>query len=180
MVTDAISGPDLHDAIAIKDGAYGVPWKQKIIDLSGLEMFTKDYAEYLTNTVLFTFSPLYYLFDKQRFFSKIDQFYNDRDAGKPITTGLWHIQLLAVFALGKSILAREPGPDGPVGAVYFARAVEAFPDGHRLGQDCETSVELLVLFALFAQAMDMRVAAHNYVSKFALLEYHYRSSDMVF
>lgn len=163
MVSDGIGGLALHDIVVIKDGAYGIPWRQNLVDLSGLEIPTEDYAEYLTNTVYFTFGRLYYLFDKKRFVSKLHQFYIDQDSGRIIVTNLWHVQMLAILALGKLILAREPGRSGPAGAVYFARAVEALPDAHRLSQDYAMSIELLLLFSLLAQAMDMRLAAHSYV-----------------
>lgn len=164
MINDVVTGGSaLHDADPILDGAYGVPWRQHPIDLSGLDLPNEDYAEYLTNTVSFTMDPLYYLYDKAVFFSKLRQFYIDRAAGKDRSRELWPIQMLVVFAFGKSILAREAGPSGPAGALYFARAVEALPDSHRLYSEPILSIEILCMFALLMQAMDMRFAAYEYV-----------------
>ncbi|KAK2628739.1 hypothetical protein QTJ16_001842 [Diplocarpon rosae] len=73
--------------------------------------------------------------------------------------------MLLVFAFGKSILAREVSQSGPTGAAYFARAVEALPDPHRLRQDPILSIEILSMLALFMQAMDMRRAAYDYVGQ---------------
>src|SRR5450755_2942484 len=77
--------------------------------------------------------------------------------------------MLVVFAFGRSILAREAGPSGPVGSIYFARAVEGLPDCHRLCQEPILSIEILCVFALFMQAMDMRLAAYEYVRTQLLL-----------
>ena len=165
MINDAIDGAELHDVVPIRDGAYGVPWKERVLDLSGLALPAQDYAEYLINTFSFTMDPLYYLFDKAAFLKRTQKFYEDRNMGREQTLNLWHIQMIVVFAFGKSILAREAGLSGPTGAVYFARAVEALPDNFRLCQEPILAIEILCLFALFMQAMDMRLAACNYVHR---------------
>jgi proline utilization trans-activator len=157
------TGGELHDEIPIRDGAYGIPWTPNIIDLSGVDMPTEEYAEYLTNTLSLTLHPLYHLFDKAAFLVRLRQFYATSTAGRQESTDLWHIQMLVVFAFGYSILAREAGPSGPTGADYIARVVEAMPDNHRLHQEPIISIEILCMMALFMQAMDMRLAAYQYV-----------------
>ncbi|KAH7310012.1 fungal-specific transcription factor domain-containing protein [Rhexocercosporidium sp. MPI-PUGE-AT-0058] len=161
FISDKIEGPGLHDAIPIPDGIYGIPFKQPVLDISGIDMPTEDYAEYLTNTLQFSLSPMYYLFDKDAFLMTLHQFYRDQHS----TSTLWKIQMLIVFAFGTSILAREAGRSGPAGAAYFARAVEALPDPHRLRQDPILSIEVLCLLALFMQAMDMRRGAYDYIGQ---------------
>ncbi|PBP24834.1 hypothetical protein BUE80_DR004218 [Diplocarpon rosae] len=156
---------ELHDVVPIPDGAYGTPFEQPLLDLSGIDLPPEDYAEYLTNTLLFTLGPLYYLFDKNVFLARLRSFYRDENAGRKHQAGLWHLKMLLVFAFGKSILAREVSQSGPTGAAYFARAVEALPDPHRMRQDPILSIEILSMLALFMQAMDMRRAAYDYVGQ---------------
>jgi hypothetical protein len=142
-----------------------MPWKAVSVDLTGLNLPSEEYAEYLTQTVHFAFGPMYHLFDKVEFSRKLHEFYQ-ADTSSTSTlqlTGLWHIQMLVIFALGTSILSRESGPSGPTGSQYFARAIEALPDCHQLSQEPVLSIEILGLISLFMQAMDMRVAAHQYV-----------------
>ncbi|CAL3966147.1 unnamed protein product [Diplocarpon coronariae] len=165
FISNHIPGAQLHDLVPIADGAYGTPFEQPILDLSGIDLPPEDYAEYLTNTLYFTLAPLYYLFDKGAFLGKMRDFYLDEKAGKKHEAGLWHIKMLLVFAFGKSILAREVSQSGPTGVIYFARAVEALPDPHRLRQDPILSIEVLSMLALFMQAMDMRRAAYDYVGQ---------------
>ncbi|RDW67041.1 hypothetical protein BP5796_09790 [Coleophoma crateriformis] len=167
MINDAMHGPALHDAIPIRDGAYGIPWKQPLIDLTGLDLPSQEYAEYLTHTVSYTMGPLYYLFDKTVFLRKLHEFYSARKSGRERSTDLWLIQMLIVLAFGKSILAREAGPSGPTGATYFARAMEALPDSHRLYQDPILGIEILCMLALMLQALDMRFAAHDSIGRAA-------------
>ncbi|KAJ5718839.1 uncharacterized protein N7483_009921 [Penicillium malachiteum] len=163
MITKAVQGPELHDMIPIKDGAYGSPWQRVHVDLSGVHLPSEDYAVYLTHTVSFALRPLYHLFDNGAFLSRLHQFYTDRNQNSVQPTGIWHIQMLVIFAFGVSILAREAGPLGPTGATYFAKAVEALPDCHQLSQEPVLAIEILSLFALFMQAMDMQLAAHQYI-----------------
>jgi proline utilization trans-activator len=162
------TGGELHDEIPIRDGAYGVPWKHNVVDLSGLDLPTEEYAEYLTNTLSLTLHPLYHLFDKKAFLARMRQFYASSTPGGQERTDLWHIQMLVVFAFGYSILARESGPSGPTGAIYISRAIDAMPDNFRLCQEPVIAIEILCMMALFMQAMDMRLAAYQYVRIFLL------------
>lgn len=135
-----------------------------MVDFAGLDLPKLDYAEYLTNTVYFAFSPLYYLFDKSTFLSKLRDFYSHSRESEAGGSNLWHVQMLCVFGLGHAILARGPGRSGPMGSQFLARAVEALPDAHRLGLEEVIAVEVLIILSLFMQAMDMRLAAYNYVT----------------
>lgn len=163
FIGDLVGGHCLHDKIPIRDGAYGVPWPEPTLDLSSIDLPTEDYAEYLTSTLFFAMDPLYYLLDKQKFLVILHQFYHDLANDVPHLTGLWHIQMLMVFAFGTSILAREASPNGPTGAAYFAKAMDALPDNHRLRCEPILAVEILCMISLFLQAMDMRHAAYDYV-----------------
>jgi hypothetical protein len=161
------TGGEQHDETPIRDGAYGIPWMKNVVDLSGLDMPTEEYAEHLTNTLSLALHPLYHLFDKAAFLVKLRQFYAVSSAGRQESTNLWHILMLVVFAFEHSILAREVGPSGPLGAVYIARAVEAMPNNHRLHREPVISIELLCMLALFMQAMDMRLVAYQYARTYA-------------
>lgn len=165
MINDVTKGPELHDKVPIRDGAFGVPWRTNAVDMSAIDLPTEEYAEYLTNTVNFTMGSLYCLFDEAVFLERLHGFYTDMCSGHiDQSRGLWHVQMLVVFAFGKSILAKEAGPSGPTGAEYFARALEGLPDAHHLYQEPTLAVEILCMFALFLQALDMRSAAYDYVS----------------
>ncbi|RDW77513.1 hypothetical protein BP6252_05566 [Coleophoma cylindrospora] len=163
MITDSLGGPAIHDLNPIKDGAYGIPWQQNMIDLSAVDLPSEDYADYLTRTVIFTLSPLYTLLDQKAFLDQLHQFYDQSRRGNMPKTGLWHIQMLIIFAFGTSILSREAGPLGPTGALYFSKAMEAMPDCHRLCVEPIISIEILCMISLFTQAMDMRFAAQLYI-----------------
>ncbi|RDW61368.1 hypothetical protein BP5796_11260 [Coleophoma crateriformis] len=163
MITDSLGGPAIHDLNPIRDGAYGIPWQQNMIDLSGVDLPSEDYADYLTRTVILTLSPLYTLLDQKAFLDQLHQFYDQNRRGNMPKTGLWHIQMLIIFAFGTSILSREAGPLGPTGALYFSKAMEAMPDCHRLCVEPLISIEILCMISLFMQAMDMRFAAQLYI-----------------
>lgn len=164
FIGDLVGEHHLHDNIPIRDGAYGVPWQEPTLELSSVDLPTEEYAEYLTSTLFFAMDPLYYLLDKEKFLRSLHQFYHDLANDMPQTTELWHIQMLMVFAFGTSILAREASPNGPTGATYFSKAMEALPDNHRLRRQPILAVEVLCMLSLFLQAMDMRHAAYDYVS----------------
>ncbi|KAL3417228.1 hypothetical protein PVAG01_11228 [Phlyctema vagabunda] len=167
MINDVTGGSVLHDAVPIRDGAYGIPWKKPVIDLSGIDLPSEDYAEYLTHTVSFTLGPLYYLYDRDTFLKRLHLFYADEGGRTSQSSDPWLIQMLIVFAFGKSILAREVGPSGPTGVVYFSKAFEALPDCHRLHENPILAIETLSLIALFMQTIDMRMAAHEYIGQAA-------------
>lgn len=163
MIGDTLGSFELHDATPIRDGAYGVPWRQRSLDLSGMEFPTEEYAEYLVSTVWLTLKPLYYVFDRNVLSSNIKRFYKDGPRKSQERTELWHIQIVLVLGLGHSILAKDMDDSGPAGSMFLARAMEALPDGHRLSEDPVLAVEILSLLALFLQAFDMRLAAQQYV-----------------
>jgi hypothetical protein len=88
MNTAKIQGPELHDQIPIRDGAYGMPWNTVSVDPSGLNLRPEEYAEYLTQTVQFAFRPMYHLFDKAAFLRRLHEFYKDRNVGALPSTDL--------------------------------------------------------------------------------------------
>lgn len=153
----------MHDMLPIQDGVYGSPCTLRRLDLSELELPSAEYAEYLTNTFYFAFSPLYYFFDRNVFFDNLRKFYVNQRSGGASEPTLWLVKMLLVFAFGQSILNKEAGPRGPTGYAYYAKAVESLPNPHFLFQDPVQAVEILCLLALFSQAIDMRFAGIQYV-----------------
>ncbi len=159
------AGSPLHGTILKGDGVlYDISWKSNTIDLSKVELPSNDVAEYLATTVSVHFGALYHLHDKTTFLRKLQEFYVNQDAGIHNPTGLWHIQMLLVFACGKSILAREAHSSGPAGVSFFRPAIEGLPDIRALQQEPILAIEVLCLMALFLEAADIISAAYSYVS----------------
>lgn len=133
------------------------------LDLKNIDLPPLDFAEYLATTVCFYAEPLYHLFDKATFLHRLQLFYDARTKGAHEQPDLWHIQMLLVFAFGKSVLAREQFAYGPAGSSYFARALEALPDIRRLNDEPILSIEIACLVTLFMHAADMLQEAYVYV-----------------
>ncbi|ETS76562.1 hypothetical protein PFICI_11949 [Pestalotiopsis fici W106-1] len=163
LIRDTGNGPELHDRIIIRDGSYGVPWERLPVDLNNLDVPSPEYAEYLLSTISYSLGSMYYLFDKAEFLKKFQNFSKNKDPEASALTDPWLIQMLIILGLGKSIAHREPGPSGPSGHVYFARAVQAFPSMYFLYEEPILSIEILCASALFLQMMDMRLAAYGYL-----------------
>lgn len=163
LICNTGNGPEPHDKVPIRDGAYGVPWKRPLVDLKNLDLPSLDYAEYLLSTISYSIGSIYYLFDKTEFLKRFRDFCKKRDTEAFVATDPWLIQMLIVFGLGQSIASRETGPSGPSGHVYFTHAIEALPNMHHLYEDPILSIEILCASALFLQMMDMRLAAYGYV-----------------
>lgn len=163
LIRDTGNGPELHDRSIIRDGAYGVPLKRIPVDLNNVDIPSVEYAEYLLSTISYSLGSMYYLFDKTEFLEKFRDFSKNRDTEAPASTDPWLIQMLIALGLGKSLASREPGPSGPSGHVYFARAVQAIPSIYFLYEEPILSIEILCASALFLQMMDMRRAAYGYV-----------------
>jgi proline utilization trans-activator len=90
-------------------------------------------------------------------------FYVAKESGVSRATGLWHIQMLLVFACGKSILAREATPSGHTGMNFFAPAIEGLPDIRALQNEPILAIEVLCLVSLFLEASDIRSGSWGYV-----------------
>lgn len=163
LIRDTGNGPELHDRSIIRDGAYGVPLKRIPVDLNNVDIPSVEYAEYLLSTISYSLGSMYYLFDKTEFLEKFRDFSKNRDTEAPASTDPWLIQMLIALGLGKSLASREPGPSGPSGHVYFARAVQAIPSIYFLYEEPILSIEILCASALFLQMMDMRRAAYGYL-----------------
>ncbi|KAH7235371.1 hypothetical protein BKA59DRAFT_458937 [Fusarium tricinctum] len=89
------------------------------------------------------------------FIQRLRAFYDVRTKEAIPEAGLWHVEMLLVFAFGESILSREHSEVGPSGMLYFTRAMEAFPDIRRLCGTPLLSIEVLCLASLFMHATDM-------------------------
>jgi proline utilization trans-activator len=158
------AGSPLHGTILKGDGVlYDISWKSSAVDLSKFDLPSRDVAEYYATTVSVHFGSLYQLYDNSAFLRKLKEFYANQEASIQNTTGLWHIQMLLVFACGKSILTREAFPTGPTGASFFRQAIEGLPDIRALQQEPILAIETLCLLALFLEAADIRSAAYGYV-----------------
>ncbi|KAK1518620.1 uncharacterized protein CCOS01_11440 [Colletotrichum costaricense] len=147
-------------SIEREDVSYTSPLPPLALDLTKVPLPQLSYAEYLTNTIVLTFGSLYSLFDAEAFLEKLRMFYSERATGTVPNPCLWHIQMLLVLGLGKSILSREHSQSGPAGMVYFASAIEAMSDIRRLYQSPFLSMEILSLTALFMHATDMLQEAY--------------------
>jgi hypothetical protein len=123
---------------------------------------SSDYAEYLTNTTLFHLGSTYHLFEKKKFMSRLNQFY-DPTAFDKEGLQLWHVQFLLVIAFGKLFLGQGASTFGPPGAIEFRRAMKELPDITGLYEDPILGIEILCLVALYFLSADMRNAAYAYV-----------------
>lgn len=160
-----------------EDTSYHSPCPPICLDLAHIDLPPLDFAEYLATTVCFYAEPLYHLFDKAAFLVRLQLFYDARTKGTHEPPELWHIQMLLVFAFGKSVLAREQFAYGPAGSSYFARALEALPDIRRLNDEPILSIEIACLVTLFMHAADMLQEAYVYVCLPSPLSCVVRSAD---
>lgn len=147
-----------------EDTSYITPLPPIALDLASIPLPRLSYAEYLTNTVVIYAGSLYSLFDPAAFLARLREFYAERGRGRALDASLWHVQMLLVLGLGKSILAREHSQSGPSGMTYFTRAIEAISDIRRLYKDPLLSIEILCLAALFMHAADMLQESYVTVS----------------
>lgn len=155
---------DPGNATLVRDDiTYSIRWPTLNLRLDDIDLPPLDFAEYLTSTVTFYAGPLYRLYDKALFLDRLKAFYAGAESGEMQQPGLWHIQMLLVFALGRAILAREHFKTGPAGTTYFLRALEALPNTHRLHEDPVLAIEILCLVAMFMQAIDAGQEAYGYV-----------------
>ncbi|KAL1303722.1 hypothetical protein AAFC00_007069 [Neodothiora populina] len=162
--SDKIVGP--RDATLVRDDmTYSIKWPALNLRLDDIDLPPLDFAEYLTSTVTFYAGPLYDLYDKAAFLRRLRAYYGSVASKQPEEPGLWHIQMLLVFALGRAILAREHFKCGPAGTTYFLRALDALPDTHRLYEDPVLSIEILCLLTLFMQAIDAGQEAYGYIGQ---------------
>lgn len=160
--SDRLSDPN-SSTLVRDDITYTIRWPDLNLRLDDIDLPPLDFAEYLTSTVTFYAGSLYSLYDKSAFLDRLREFYAGGSSGEAPKPGLWHIQMLLVFALGRAILAREHFKSGPAGTTYFLRALEALPDIHRLYENPVLSIEILCLVALFMQAIDTGQEAYGYV-----------------
>lgn len=161
--SDRLSNPS-NVTLVRDDVTYSIQWPALKLRLDDIDLPPLDFAEYLTSTVTFYAGPLYCLYEKPIFLARLRAFYASTSTAAHERPGLWHIQMLLVFALGRAILAREHFKTGPAGTTYFLRALEALPDTHRLYEDPVLSIEILCLLTLFMQAIDAGQEAYGYVS----------------
>jgi proline utilization trans-activator len=166
LLNSSGAGSPLYDTILKGDGVlYDISWQKNEVDLSKVELPSRDLAEYFANTVSIHFGSLYHLYNKDVFLQKLQEFYSERENGVQKPTVLWHIQMLLIFACGKSIIAREAFQSGPTGMSFFLPAIEGLPDIRTLQQEPVLSIEILCLLALFLEAADIRSGAYGYVCR---------------
>lgn len=161
-------GSPLHDRVSKGDGVlYDVSWKCNTADLSQVDLPPQDIAEYFATTVVLYLGPMYYCYDHESFMKNLRGFYADEGAHTQKPSRLWHIQMLLVFACGKSILAREAGPSGHAGTNFFRSAIEGMPDIRALQNEPILALEVLCLLSLFLEASDIRSGAWGYIGQAA-------------
>ncbi|KAJ4253777.1 hypothetical protein NW762_010171 [Fusarium torreyae] len=148
-----------------EDTSYETPLSSIALDLAVIPLPRLSYAEYLANTVFIQFGSLYALFDPAVFSTRLREFYDERARGTVTIPKLWHIQMLLVFAFGKSLLAREHSESGPSGMMYFNYAIGAMSDIRRLYEDPLPSIEILCLAALFMHATDLLQESYVTIGK---------------
>ena len=124
------------------------------------EMPSREYAKYLSETVLFHLGDVYHVFDKESFMEMLNTYY---DRNQPLKD-LWHVQLLLVIAFGKLFLRRGASSLGPPGAADFIRALRLQPDVLDLWDDSVLRAEILCLISLYLNTADMRPTAYTFVS----------------
>jgi proline utilization trans-activator len=117
---------------------------------------SRDYARYLTETVIFHLGSLYHIFDKELFLSRLETFY---EKSQPLTD-LWHTQFLLVIAFGKLFLQRGASTLGPPGAGDFLSALRLQTDFLDMWEDTVLHVEVLCLMSLYLWIADMRATAY--------------------
>ena len=126
---------------------------------------TIDLAEYYATTLSLYLGSLYHCYNHETFMANLREFYCTESVVGKKPTGLWHIQMLLVFACGKSILAREATPSGQTGMNYFSQAIEGLPDIRALQQEPILAIEIICLVALFLEASDIRSASWGYIGQ---------------
>jgi proline utilization trans-activator len=124
------------------------------------EMPSREYAKYLSETVLFHLGDTYHVFEKESFMEMLNAFY---DHDQPLKH-LWHMQLLLVIAFGKLFLRRGASSLGPPGAADFLRALRLQPDVLDLWSDPVLRMEILCLITLYLNTADMRPTAYTFVN----------------
>lgn len=164
-MNDTGAGSPLHEKIPKGDGVfYDVSWRKNRVDLSDVDLPSLELAEYYTNTVTLYLGSLYHCYSHEPFVDRLRNFYLQREAGYSCNPGLWHIQMLLVFACGKSIIAREATSSGQTGMNFFAPAIEGLPDIRALQNEPILAIEVLCLISLFLEASDIRSGSWGYVS----------------
>ncbi|KAH8900601.1 hypothetical protein GQ53DRAFT_129539 [Thozetella sp. PMI_491] len=131
------------------------------LPLAADEMPSREYAKYLSETVLFHLGDIYHVFDKERFMEMLDAFY---DRNQPLRN-LSHVQLLLVIAFGKLFLRRGASSLGPPGAADFLRALRLQPDVLDLWDDPILRMEVLCLISLYLNTADMRPTAYTFIGQ---------------
>lgn len=144
---------------------YDLEWdglrSQAIPDIRGLP--ERDYALFLINATKFHTGQIFHLFDDSNFMEQFNLFY-ESPAEKIGAMGLWLPHFLAIIALGKAFAGAQTQGSLPPGSEYFRAAFMMLPDHCFLWRDPCISAQMLCAFALYLQAIDWRISAHNMVS----------------
>ncbi|KAF4496127.1 hypothetical protein FAGAP_7717 [Fusarium agapanthi] len=104
----------------------------------------------------------YHLCDEQKFIPAPPSLYSD--GPPPVTAGnrMWYVQYFLIMALGKGLLTRGMSKAGSPGSEYFMKAMELFPDTHRLYIDPILSIEVCCGLTLYLEAVDPLNSAYVY------------------
>lgn len=148
--------------------AFRLKWtaKSAIEPSDFVDLPAADYALYLYSSVKFHLGELFGMVDDVSFSELLHLFHRDQE-GTATANRLWFVQYLLVIAFGKAFLehssAGAVADQGPPGSKYAARAMSLMPDAAQMHDEGLPAIEALTLGALYFQAIDMRVAAYQYV-----------------
>ncbi|KAL7622540.1 hypothetical protein AAE478_008047 [Parahypoxylon ruwenzoriense] len=131
-----------------------------------------DYAFYLYNTAKFHLGELFCVVDEASFMAQFDSFHkNPGDIAR--TRRLWFVEYLLLLAYGQAFLASGPRVNTPLGSQFATRAMALLPNPAQMNEEPMLAIEVLALVALYLQAVDIRVAAYQYIGqalRFAYVE----------
>lgn len=147
------------------DHAYELGWdgSRKTVMPDPSILPTLDHAIHLINSVKFHACQTYHILDEESFMRQLCAFYEDPPE-KVHTMQLFYIHLLVILAFGKAFTERSTRSRRPVGFDLFLSAWMQLPDVMFLFRHPIEAVELLCSVALYQQAINFRVGAHNTVS----------------
>ncbi|KAJ5349943.1 hypothetical protein N7541_007670 [Penicillium brevicompactum] len=159
---------------------YDLEWdglrSQAIPDIRGLP--EKDYALFLINATKFHTGQMFHLFDDSKFMEQFNLFY-ESPAENIGAMGLWLPHFLVIIALGKAFAGAQTQGNLPPGSEYFRAAFMMLPDHCFLWRDPCISAQMLCAFALYLQAIDWRISAHNMIGQaLRILQVHGYHTDL--
>lgn len=127
---------------------------------------TEEEAHQLLDTVLSSIGRLQHLIDPRSFSDKLSTIYEvpEEQRQQHLAYGLWYVEILMVFALGRLLQGHKQDNNSFPGAEYFLEAVDKLPSLCALRNAGTLAIEIMGLFAFFLQCSDRKDDAYVYVS----------------